>query len=72
MTRVDEIAPEIFRISTFIPEAGLQFNQLGLAKTSSGRVSPVRVVAAWQSDPEERLHDEIDGEVRMHERNSDK
>lgn len=27
MTRVDEIAPEIFRISSFIPEAGIQFNQ---------------------------------------------
>jgi flavorubredoxin len=27
MTRVDEIAPEIYRLSTFIPEAGLEFNQ---------------------------------------------
>jgi len=34
--------------------------------------SPVRIVAAWQSDPEERLNDELDGEVGKHERNSDK
>ena len=27
MTRVDEIAPQIFRISTYIPEFDLQFNQ---------------------------------------------
>jgi flavorubredoxin len=27
MTQIDEIAPEIFRISTFSPEAGMQFNQ---------------------------------------------
>ncbi len=27
MTRIDEIAPEIFRISTYIPEFELQFNQ---------------------------------------------
>ena len=27
MTRVTEIAPDMFRISTFIPEANLQFNQ---------------------------------------------
>jgi len=26
-TRVDEIAPQIYRISTFIPQAGLAFNQ---------------------------------------------
>ena len=27
MTRIDEIAPDIYRISTFIPEFNLQFNQ---------------------------------------------
>src|SRR5262245_47924606 len=27
MTRVDEIAPDIFRISTYAPEFNLQFNQ---------------------------------------------
>jgi len=27
MTRITEIAPDIYRISTFIPEANLQFNQ---------------------------------------------
>lgn len=27
MTRVDEIAPEVFRISTLVPEINLQFNQ---------------------------------------------
>jgi flavorubredoxin len=27
MTRVDEIAPDIFRISTFVPDFNLQFNQ---------------------------------------------
>jgi len=45
---------------------------LYLVKTSSGRVSPVRIVAAWQLDPEERLRDELDGEVDAHERNGDK
>src|SRR5678815_3677415 len=27
MTRVDEIAPDIFRISTYVPDFNLQFNQ---------------------------------------------
>jgi flavorubredoxin len=27
MTTINEIAPDVFRISTFIPEVGLQFNQ---------------------------------------------
>ncbi len=27
MTNIDEIAPNVFRISTYIPEAGMQFNQ---------------------------------------------
>ena len=45
---------------------------LCLVKTSSGRVSRVRIVAAWDSDPGERLHDELDGEVGKHERNGDK
>ena len=27
MARVDEIAPDIFRISTYVPEFNLQFNQ---------------------------------------------
>jgi len=27
MTRIDEIAPDVFRISTFIPAIDLQFNQ---------------------------------------------
>jgi flavorubredoxin len=27
MTRIDEIAPDIFRISTYVPEFNLQFNQ---------------------------------------------
>ena len=27
MTRIDEIAPDIYRISTFIPEINLQFAQ---------------------------------------------
>ncbi len=27
MTQVTEIAPDLFRISTFVPEADLQFNQ---------------------------------------------
>jgi flavorubredoxin len=27
MARIDEIAPEIFRISIFVPQAGMQFNQ---------------------------------------------
>ncbi|WP_047152912.1 hypothetical protein [Aneurinibacillus tyrosinisolvens] len=27
MTRIDEIAPDIFRISIFVPQAGMQFNQ---------------------------------------------
>jgi len=27
MTRIDEIAPDVFRISTFVPEGNLQFNQ---------------------------------------------
>jgi len=50
----------------------MDLDDLCLVKTSSGRVSPVRIVAAWQSDPEERLNDELDGEVGKHERNSDK
>ena len=28
MTHVTEISPDIFRISTFIPDANLQFNQI--------------------------------------------
>ena len=27
MTQVTEVAPDVFRISTFVPEADLQFNQ---------------------------------------------
>ena len=27
MTQITEIAPDIYRISTFIPEVNLQFNQ---------------------------------------------
>jgi hypothetical protein len=27
MTRIDEIAPDIYRISTFVPEINLQFAQ---------------------------------------------
>ncbi|GAX91186.1 hypothetical protein [Effusibacillus lacus] len=27
MTRIDEIAPDIFRISVFVPQADMQFNQ---------------------------------------------
>ena len=27
MTQVTEIAPDLFRVSTFVPEADLQFNQ---------------------------------------------
>ena len=27
MTQITEIAPDLYRISTFIPEANLQFNQ---------------------------------------------
>lgn len=27
MTRITEIAPDMYRISTFIPEVNLQFNQ---------------------------------------------
>jgi flavorubredoxin len=27
MTNIDEIAPDVFRISTYIPEVGIQFNQ---------------------------------------------
>lgn len=27
MARIDEIAPNIFRISIFVPEANMQFNQ---------------------------------------------
>jgi len=27
MTRIDEIAPDIFRISTFAPDFNIQFNQ---------------------------------------------
>src|SRR3954466_11084606 len=27
MTRIDEIAPDIFRISTYVPDFNLQFNQ---------------------------------------------
>jgi hypothetical protein len=27
MTRIDEIAPDVYRISTFVPEIDLQFSQ---------------------------------------------
>jgi len=59
MTNIDEIAPDVFRISTFVPEGGLQFNQFLVRDEQpllyhtgmAGLFEPVYAGVAWLIEP---------------------